>query len=248
MRAGCSMSDSTAPSDSASVNSRVSSTTASAAASPPARRRSSPCRRSRASASRPTSWPGCIGQARVQHPSTRPGARPASRRSRARVLAVAVHAHRERLDAAQHEVAVERRRHRADRVLHEPELRRELVVVRRDEAADDVGVTAEVLRARVHDDVGARARAAAAGTASRTCCRRRPAHRARARPRATAAMSTTVSSGIGRRLDPHDARLVAPRRLERVRVGEVDRGPRRCPRARTPCSTAGTCRRTRRSG
>ena len=71
------------------------------------------------------------------------------------VGAVAVHAHRERLDAAQHEVAVERRRHRADRVLQEPEPLGELGVVGGDEAADDVGVAAEVLGGRVHDDVGA---------------------------------------------------------------------------------------------
>ena len=71
------------------------------------------------------------------------------------VRAVAVHPHGERLDAAQHEVAVERRGHRAGRVLGEAQALGERVVVDGDEAADDVAVAAEVLRGRVHDDVGA---------------------------------------------------------------------------------------------
>ena len=115
---------------------------------------------------------------------------------RPRVRAVPVHAHRERLHAAQHEVAVERRRHRAHRVLQEPHLVGELGVVDRDEPADDVGVTAEVLRGRVHRRRRRRARAAAAGTASRTCCRRRRVRRARARTSATAAMSTIDERGL----------------------------------------------------
>ena len=84
------------------------------------------------------------------------------RRARAAVCAIAfafvavrAHADRERLHAPQHEVAVERRRHRAHRVLQEPHLVGPLGVVERDEPADDVGVAAEVLRRRVHDDVGA---------------------------------------------------------------------------------------------
>ena len=69
--------------------------------------------------------------------------------------AVTLHPHRERLEPAQHEVAVERARHRADRVLEEPDPLGELGIVRGREPADDVGVAAEVLRGRVHHDVGA---------------------------------------------------------------------------------------------
>ena len=65
------------------------------------------------------------------------------------------HAHGERLQPAQHEPAVERPRHRAERLLQEVEALGDRRVVRRDEAADDVGVAAEVLRRRVDDDVGA---------------------------------------------------------------------------------------------
>ena len=74
---------------------------------------------------------------------------------RARVLAVLPHPHRERLQAAQDEPAVERARHGAERLLEEVEALRDRRVVRADEAADDVRVAAEVLRRRVEDDVGA---------------------------------------------------------------------------------------------
>ena len=70
-------------------------------------------------------------------------------------VAVPLHAHRERLEPAEHQVAVERARHRADRVLQEPDALGDLGVVGGREPADDVGVAAEVLRGRVHDDVGA---------------------------------------------------------------------------------------------
>ena len=110
-------------------------------------------------------------------------------------VAVAVHAHRERLEPAQHEVAVERARHRADRVLQEADALGDLGVVRgrrtrRRRRSGRRGTWWSSARRRRR-----RARAAAAGTAWRTCCRRRRARRARARPRATAAMSTIVSAG-----------------------------------------------------
>ena len=150
---GCSMRLSTAPSDSASVNTRVAAATC--------------LRRGFAGRQREAHHPavvahllgrrgvaGMIGQLRVEHAldgrvageqiDDRPG-----------VLAVPVHPHAERLHAAQHEVAVERRRHRAGRVLREAQAFGEPVVVDGDEPADDVAVTTEVLRRRVHDDIGA---------------------------------------------------------------------------------------------
>ena len=71
------------------------------------------------------------------------------------VRRVALHAHVERLQAAQHEEAVERARHAADRVLEEAEALGERVVAREHRAADDVAVAVQVLRRRVDDDVGA---------------------------------------------------------------------------------------------
>ena len=73
----------------------------------------------------------------------------------ARVLAVLPHPDGERLQAAEHEPRVERARHGAERLLQEAEALGDRGVVRAGEAADDVGVPAEVLRRRVHDDVGA---------------------------------------------------------------------------------------------
>ncbi len=98
------------------------------------------------------------------------------------VRAVAIHPHGERLHAAQDEPRVERSGHGAERLLEERELLADRVVVRRDEAADDVRVAAEVLRRRVERRRRHRARAAAGGTASRTCCRRPRARRPRVRP------------------------------------------------------------------
>ena len=93
-------------------------------------------------------------EARVEH-ALHPRVPLEVRRDRDGVLAVAVHPHRERLHAAEHEPRVERSGHRAERLLQEREPLRDRVVVRREEAADDVRVPADVLRRRVEDDVGA---------------------------------------------------------------------------------------------
>ena len=69
-------------------------------------------------------------------------------------LALAVEADGEGLEPALHEVAVERARHRSGRVLDETEVPRELVVVCDHEAAHDVGVPAQVLSRGVDDGVG----------------------------------------------------------------------------------------------
>ena len=103
---------------------------------------------------RATACPGCDSS---PGQSTRSTASCPSRNSAiaARVLRVRAHSYRERLQAAQHEPRVERPGHGAERLLQEVETLGERVVVRRHEAADDVAVTAEVLRRRVHDEVGA---------------------------------------------------------------------------------------------
>ena len=74
-----------------------------------------------------------------------------------RVAAVALHAQRERLDAAQREEGVERARHAADGVLQEGELLAAARAFLRDDgrAADDVRMAVQVLGGRVHDDVEA---------------------------------------------------------------------------------------------
>ena len=76
-------------------------------------------------------------------------------RDRARVLAVALHPDRQRLQAAEHEPAVEGPGHGPERLLQELQPLGDGRVVHGDEAADHVRVAAEVLRRRVDDDVGA---------------------------------------------------------------------------------------------
>ena len=70
------------------------------------------------------------------------------------VVAVPVHPQPEGLEPAQGQPGVERAGDRADRVLVEGDLLRELEVAYDERAADDVGVTAGVLRRGVDDDVG----------------------------------------------------------------------------------------------
>ena len=111
------------------------------------------------------------------------------------VGAVAVHAHGQRLQAPQHEVAVERRGHRARGVLGEAEPLGQLVVVHGDEAADDVGVAAEVLRGRVHDDVGPQAERLLQVGVAKVLSTTTSAPRSWASA-ATASMSMQVSSGL----------------------------------------------------
>ena len=68
---------------------------------------------------------------------------------------VPLHAHGQRLHAAQDEPGVERREDRADGVLQEADLLADLVGVRDDGAADRIGMAVEELGGRVHDDVRA---------------------------------------------------------------------------------------------
>ena len=225
MRAGCSMRDSTAPSDSASVNTFV--------------RRDDVERGGLAAAHRERHHPaevthlalrdvvaGMVGEARPQHTVDR-GMRDEHLGDRARVVAMAVHADGERLHAAQHEIAVERRRHRAGRVLHERDAVGELVVRCRDEAADHVGVATEVLRRRVHDGVGAERQRLLQVRRGERVVDDDTGAATRARRRATASMSTIVEHRIGRRLDPHERGAVGPFTSPAASdVGEVGRRPR----------------------
>ena len=199
MRAGCSMSDSTAPSDSASVNScGAAATTSSAAASPPAAtvKDTMPPKSRICCAGDVVA--GMVGRAAGRARARPPGGATSSVDDRPGVGAVAVHAHAERLHA--------RAARGSSRTAPAPRRPRSAGSAMRsassssfdgDEAADDVGVAAEVLGGRVHDDVGAERRAAAGGTAWRTCCRRRRTRAAlvgelRPRPRCR----RCVSSGL----------------------------------------------------
>ncbi len=97
---------------------------------------------------------GMRGQAWVQHlldarvAVEELGDRPA-------VLGVLLHPQRQRLDSAQHEPAVERPGNGPERLLQERQALGDGRIVGGDEAADDIGVPAEVFRRRVDDDVGA---------------------------------------------------------------------------------------------
>src|SRR5262249_31805347 len=71
------------------------------------------------------------------------------------VVLVALHAYVERLDAAEDEEAVHRRRHGADGVLQEGQSIPYAEIARRRRAPDDVRVAVQVFRRRVHHDVGA---------------------------------------------------------------------------------------------
>ena len=153
MAPGCSIRLSTAPSDSARVNSSVRGDDLAGC-------RLATLHGEADHAAVVVHLLGCRGVARVigelwvQHPLDR---RMVQQQvdDGTRVLAVAIHADAERLGAPQHEVAVERRRNGARCVLGEPQAIGELVVVEGDEASDDVTVPAEVLGGRVEDDVGA---------------------------------------------------------------------------------------------
>src|SRR5688572_4656781 len=71
------------------------------------------------------------------------------------IAAVALHAHRQRLDAAQGEERVEGAGNRADGVLQETELLLERLVPEDGRAANDIRMPVEVFRRRVHHDVEA---------------------------------------------------------------------------------------------
>ena len=168
------------------------------------------------------------------------------RRDALRVVAVALHAHRERLQAAQREEAVERRRNPAERVLEEAQPLAHRAIARADEAADDVGVAADVLGRRVHDDVGAQLERLLQVRARERVVDDQQRRRRRARRRRSRAMSSTFSSGfVGVSIQTMAGRSVAMR-ARPTGVGEVGVGEAVAAWGRAPSRTAGRCRRTRR--
>ncbi len=107
---------------------------------------------------------------------------------------VGLHPQVQRAQPAVHEEAVERPRHGADRVLDEAQALVSLCVAGDDGAADDVGVAAEVLGRRVHDEVGAELeRPLVDRRGERVVDGDERALRLRA---TTPSMSTTLSSGL----------------------------------------------------
>ena len=154
IRCGCSISDSTPPSDSPSVKTSVRLQTLSAVSSPSRTVNEIIPPKPRVICRAAMSCPGCGREARVVDAL--------DRRVRAEevgdadgVGAVPVHPYAEGLDAAQHEPGVEGAGDRAHRVLVERQQLADLGVGGDERAADHVRVAAEVLRRRVHDDVGA---------------------------------------------------------------------------------------------
>ena len=91
------------------------------------------------------------------------------------------------------------------------------------DAADDVGMAVQILVVGVHDDVEADARAAAARTGWRRCCRRRPGCRARARERATAARDRPASSSGLVGVSTQSMLRVGPDRRSRWRASRTCR-------------------------
>ena len=222
MRAGCSIRLSTPPRLSASVQTLRARDAAST------RLLARPRRRKRHHAAevahlprRDRRGPGCVGQARVEHAlDPRVPAQAARRRARA-FVAVPLHAHRERLErrAARASGRTGRARRRATSA---GSASRSAIVGSfvTGEAADDVGVAAEVLRRRVHDDVGAERE-----RLLQVRRRERVVDDERARRRACAASATArdvddVEQRVRRRLDPDEracARRGAPATLGRAR-------------------------------
>ena len=154
MRAGCSMRDSTPPRDSPRVQTWVSAQTLTATSSP-ALSWNEIIPPKRVICFLATSWPGVARQARVVD-GAHGGVGGEELHDLLGVVAVPLHAHRERLQAAQDEPGVERPGHGAHRVLVEGNAIRRVLEARDgdvaaddDRAADDVAVAAAVLRGRV---------------------------------------------------------------------------------------------------
>ena len=172
---------------------------------------------------------GMVGELRVEHPLD--GRVPHEQvDDGSGVAAMAVHPHGERLDAAQDEVAVERRGNRAGGVLHVAQSLGELVVVDGDDATDDVAVAAEVLRRRVDDDVGAE---------GEWLLEIRRGERVVDDDQGTVLVGhggdgldvDAAEQRVGRRLQPHERGVGRPGCRQGVDVGEVDGAPGEAERA-----------------
>ena len=109
---------------------------------------------------------------------------------------VALHAHAERLDAAQRQERVEGRQDRAHRLLDEGEPLGVLRERRDEDAADRVAVAVQELGRRVHDDVGAELERALESRARGRCCRPPAPRRAGGRSRPRRARSVISIIGL----------------------------------------------------
>ncbi len=159
-----------------------------------------------------------------------------------RALDVAAHPVRQRPQPAQNQPAVKRRRHGAQQRLDGPDALEEAVHRPRDDgAAEHVGVTAEVLRRRVHDDVDAQLQRPLQH-------RRRPCvvdSRARADglgQRHHRDDVGDVQTRVGRRLDPESTAWTAGARASPHRGRSCPRTCARGPIARTGRGASPACR------
>ena len=165
-----------------------------------------------------------------------------------RVVAVAVHAYAERLEAAVRQEGVERSGDRAHGVLVEADLLGELEVAHDDRSPDDVAVPADVLGRRVHDHVGAeRERLLEVGRGEGVVDDEQGARVVR-----DGGQRLDVADGehrVGGRLDPHQLGAAGlDGRGDGVGVGHRRRAVVECPRPWRPCRRGGACRRRRRRG
>ena len=137
------------------------------------------------------------------------------------VFLVPLHSQFQRFHAAHREPTIERRRHRARRVLQELDRLENRRVFRQRRALNRVRMPGQIFRHAVHHDVRAqlerlleiRRRESVVHhhqRASRACASLRCRNVVNQQPR------------IGRRLDPHQPRLRRDRRLHRVQVARID--------------------------
>jgi len=146
-------------------------------------------------------------------------------RDREAIRGMAIHAHRERLRAAQHEPGVERSGHATHGVLQEGETLAEWCVVPHDRSADDIGVSADVLGRRVQCQIGAvrkrileiRAREGVVDDREGLAFVRDLGERPDVEH---------LQQRVGGRLDPHQARVLAHRFSHAGEPAHVDRGHR----------------------
>ena len=195
-----------------------------------------------------TSWPGCVGQPRVEHRDDRRGGRA---RNSATAAALAqcrsMRTARVRIprSASQRRTG---RRPRPSRSGGRPAARRARRRAVDQRAADDVGVAAEVLRGRVHHDVGAEGqRLLQVGRGERVVDDQQRAGLVGDRRRC-AAMSAMFSSGLVGVSTRPAGWSAGSRRATRVEVGRGRPGCAPAPTRESTRETAGTCRRTRRRG
>ena len=196
-----------------------------------------------------TSWPGCVGQARVEHLGDTVGCAVQELDHPLGVVAVPVHPDAERLEAAQHQPGVERARPpRPSRSGGRRAPRPSSRVAHDQRAADDVGVPAEVLGRRVHDDVGAeRERLLQVGRGEGVVDdEQRAGARGRRRPARRCRRCRAAGWSASRPRPPGSSGRIAARTASRSLRSAG--GVLEPPAARRPWRTAGRCRRTRRRG